>query len=163
LANQSTDKPAGKGTDQGGLEVVDDWEVHFEHLCVFQREHGHLEPTTMYNACPKLARWVPAQRRMHRRLRLTPYKKEKLEQLGFNWEGQHHYSYTPNEVWESHFNKLASFREQHRHFGTSLWGNMSIGLEMWTTTQRTMYQEGRLDKGRVMHQPWVHYSFTHHS
>lgn len=62
----------------------DSWETNFEKLKGYKKEFGHCNVPENPGLYQKLGAWVGTQRRHYSRL--TPYKIEKLNGLGFSWE-----------------------------------------------------------------------------
>ncbi|KAL3923145.1 MAG: hypothetical protein SGILL_001825 [Bacillariaceae sp.] len=70
------------------------WEDKFAELVDYKRRFGHTNVPSTSQDFPKLAVWVKRQRRQYKFLMegqastVTPYRKEKLESIGFSWSGR---------------------------------------------------------------------------
>ncbi|KAG7342059.1 helicase domain protein [Nitzschia inconspicua] len=70
------------------------WAEKYSELIQYKRWHGHTNVPSSCVLNPKLAVWVKRQRRQYKFLMegkastLTPYRTQKLAELGFSWSGR---------------------------------------------------------------------------
>jgi hypothetical protein len=63
-----------------------DWQIRFEELHRFQKQHGHCLVTKMHEAqYPRLQNWVRAQRERRRKGRIDVEQMKRLDGIGFCW------------------------------------------------------------------------------
>jgi hypothetical protein len=70
------------------------WSQKYEELKQYKNRHGHTNVPSCCDVNPKLAIWVKRQRQQYKFIMegkpstLTPYRTEKLLELGFSWSGR---------------------------------------------------------------------------
>ncbi len=64
------------------------WEEHFSELEAFRREHGHCKISTASKTHAALGNWVRAQRERRKQGKLSEERIERLDRLGFVWDGR---------------------------------------------------------------------------
>lgn len=68
------------------------WDIKYNELCAYHREHGHCDVPTKYKKNQALGRWVSTQRYefkkyvLGRSKHMTEDKIRKLNELQFRWE-----------------------------------------------------------------------------
>lgn len=71
---------------------IDAWESHYENLRRFKEMHGHIYVPVANNV---LSQWVKRQRKQYKKHKkglessLTTERVERLNKLGFIWDGRH--------------------------------------------------------------------------
>ncbi|GFH46929.1 hypothetical protein CTEN210_03403 [Chaetoceros tenuissimus] len=123
------------------------WEKRYDALVAYKKEHGDcLVP----RGFPNLGDWVPAQRKMYKKLRksivngkteiewspsMTKARFEKLDKLGFDWDPD-------NTSWEMNYNALVVYKEEYGHcLVPRKYKKNETLLGSWMANQRTLYME----------------------
>jgi helicase associated protein len=114
-------------------EVVDrvgvSWDEMFGRLLLFRGTHGHCRVPLAYKD-KKLGKWVQHQRSFANKGTLLPFRKRRLDNIGFNWD-------LHETDWEEGFRYLTMYKERegdclapvdHKENGFRLGG--------WIRTQR---------------------------
>jgi len=71
----------------GGALTLDDlWKSHYEQLKQFKQRFGHTNVSRSDHNWKQLGNWVRKQRERFQKGVLTEYRKQKLSELGFEWE-----------------------------------------------------------------------------
>jgi hypothetical protein len=119
------------------------WERFYSELAAFQRAHGHCcVPVKGHEG---LHSWVFRQR--HQRERLSPERRQRLDDLGFEWQAPHRVSHS-DPTWESHLAHLIAFHAGHGHWEVPHGYADDPGLQFWVWQQRKLHQRGRLAEHR---------------
>ena len=61
------------------------WDVRFEQLKGYKKDHGNCEVPWRYKANPQLGKWVNKQRHLCRKGKLPKERIESLNKIGFKW------------------------------------------------------------------------------
>jgi hypothetical protein len=112
------------------------WERSYQRLRAYHAEHGHTRVSEREDK--KLARWVQNQRWHHRRGKLHPKRREKLESLGFMFD----VNYTQPVPWEQRFDELEAYHAEHGHIRVS--EREDEKLARWVHKQRWKHRRGQL-------------------
>jgi len=115
------------------------WEERFEQLKAYHAEHGHVR--VLKREDEKLTEWVHKQRWQHRRGKLLPKRREKLESLGFMFETVY-VSHAQHVPWEQRFDELEAYRAEHGHIRVS--EREDKKLAGWVHRQRQRHRHGEL-------------------
>lgn len=110
-----------------------EWHRNYEKLKTFHRTHKRFPKAV--ESC--LGAWCCTQRKMRRQNALSADRIACLDALGFPW--------SPDQVWQKHFEELASFWKKHRRWPTSREGK----LGSWCFVQRKMHRNGQLTEERI--------------
>jgi hypothetical protein len=119
-----------------------DWELNFSNLQSFRANNGHCRVPQAYKADPSLGKWVPRQRQLFIKGRLSAARIARLEALGFDWD-------VLAADWELYFLKLQSFKSQNGHCRVPTTRQDDIKFETWIGRQRRFYLAGRLPPDRI--------------
>ena len=112
------------------------WEMMFQRLAAFRREHGHCR-VPLRGADRRLGNWVSNQRQVAVRKELLPERRKRLVSLGFE--------FVVNDArWERLLAALAAFKRQHGHTQVPRYYKETPGLGVWVTYQRYLHHCGRL-------------------
>ena len=108
----------------------EDWEVGFSKLLQFQEAEGHcMVPDGFKLDGFNLGVWLTRQRK--RKDSMSPERKQRLDDLGFNWDPK-------AEFWEEGFSKLLQFRETEGHCRVVIKHKQDgFNLGAWVSNQRT--------------------------
>jgi superfamily II DNA or RNA helicase len=119
-----------------------EWEKNFDHLKLFQSEHGHCRVPARWKHNPKLGRWVSVNRILHSQGKLLPDRIARLDALGFDWDPFTSY-------WEKHFSMLQCFKNKHGHCNVPSIYEKNPKLGIWVNNQRRSYTKGILSPDRI--------------
>src|SRR5689334_8758452 len=61
------------------------WDLRFEELRAYRREHGHCQVPSRSKKNPSLGYWVNYQRVLRRSGRLDAARRRRLDKIGFDW------------------------------------------------------------------------------
>ena len=108
----------------------EDWEEGFSKLLQFQEAEGHcMVPEGFKLDGFNLGVWLTRQRK--RKDSMSPERKQRLDDLGFNWD-------PIAEFWEEGFSKLLQFRETEGHCRVVIKHKQDgFNLGAWVSNQRT--------------------------
>lgn len=115
------------------------WEMQYQALQVFVREHGH---ACVPSAYPSLGTWVGKMRGKRRRGELEEDKARRLEAVGFVWD-------PANADWMALYEELKSFREENGHCSVPFNVPRLEKLCWWCSTQRQAFKKGKLSSERI--------------
>lgn len=118
---------------------VDLWNLRYEELVAFQKEHKHcLVPLKNYGN-PSLSHWVKRQRYQYRvkqegqHSTLNDERQAALEKLGFVWDSH-------AASWEERWNDLCIFHEIHGHSNVPKTYKTNPQLAIWVKGQRRQFK-----------------------
>ena len=106
------------------------WDLRFEELVAYQKEHGNVQVPRYYAGSRALTNWLTTQRSLYRNGKLWPDRASKLEKLGVDFGASHEAS------WMEMFEALRDFHAENDHckVPTTYRGNLSLGT--WVGAQR---------------------------
>jgi Ni/Co efflux regulator RcnB len=113
-------------------------------LADFKRTYHSFKPLKKTNR--KLYWWVKDQRAFFRENRLPTHRKQKLMEVGLFEGDMRAVSAKWDDIWETRFSELASFKEQHGH--TFVPNKSNATLYAWVRSQRLAKSKGRLSDAR---------------
>jgi hypothetical protein len=91
------------------------WDLRFEELCKYQREHGDYMVPARYRTNPQLGHWVMTQRSHYQLLQklkpcsITLERVRRLEKISFPWRIR----LMPDKVWQTRYAQLSKYRETY--------------------------------------------------
>jgi hypothetical protein len=93
----------------------------------------------------RLRAWVDIQRDDYNRYRIRPDRIDRLNSIGFDWEG----TKAAKEFWMKMFQKLVAFKELHKHtlVPSGIKYTTELNFRMWVNSQRS--RKSRLSKERI--------------
>jgi hypothetical protein len=113
-----------------------DWQVRFEELHRFQKQHGHCLVTKLHEAqYPRLQSWVATQRQGRGQMDVEQMKR--LDGIGFIWA-------VLDFQWQTQFEALKSFQKQHGHCLVNSKQDEYPGLYRWVRSQRERRGKGQM-------------------
>lgn len=122
------------------------WQENYRMLADFVASHGNADVPRNEEGWDgvNLHYWAARQRKYYRNGLLTPEKITMLERLGFIWDAE-------AEAWESGFQHLQQFFDQHGHSNVQQPFHTASGFHLgnWVQQQRRRYRLGRLGSERV--------------
>lgn len=113
------------------------WEAMFSVLVQYKEQHGDCMVPVYGPENSALGMWVMAQR--HRKDRLPPTRRERLEKLGFVWNAI-------DDTWEEKFAALVQYQQQHAHCNVPQGWPENPALGAWVSHQRK--KKDRLSLGQ---------------
>ena len=119
------------------------WMERYEELKQFQQSNGHCNVPKQYPPNKKLGLWVYKQREAYRlrqagkeTKRMTDWRVEMLEKIGFSWDTR-----TRGSTWMKRYEELKKFKEMHGHCNVLQDDSVNKELSQWVETQRQEYQQ----------------------
>jgi hypothetical protein len=121
------------------------WAKHLSELTDYHKIHGHCNVPPNNSENSRLADWVKNQRTDYRlnqegkTSRMTLYRIQELESLGFEWVSR-------SAAWKDRLSELADFRALHGHSNVTENCSGDTKLVYWVSNQRSnykVYQEGK--------------------
>jgi hypothetical protein len=115
------------------------WDDLLSELAAFRKIHGDCNVPYRYSKNKKLGEWVAHQRRQHRlheegkTSKLTPYRIQALESLGFEWDSH-------SAAWGNRLSELANYHKLHGHCNVSQHYSKNKKLGKWVAHQRNQYK-----------------------
>lgn len=129
------------------------WEERFAEMVSFKKKHGHLRITLKNQLSAGLMHWRDNQRIRFRKGVMSPEQKTRLEAIGLEWVQPGRLSPAMEEhnvaLWESMFEKLLTFREEHGHCQVPQAKGTSEMLGKWVQRQRYYHKKGELRPERL--------------
>lgn len=107
------------------------WEVMFQQLLEFKREHGHTDVSQGSTKYKALAGWVRNQRAaMQNNRPIIAGRAKRLEEIGFNWR-----LIEPN-LWDTMFERLIEFKKTYGHCNVPQKWPVDRRLGRWVNSNR---------------------------
>ena len=129
------------------------WDMRFNQLLEFKKQHGHTDVPHGYKPNVKLATWVGLQRgRFYNdgkpnQLGIPKERVKRLKQIGFNFcDPQEKEN---NERWEQRFQELVEYKKQHGNTTIKCKNKSHPKLGPWVKSQRELIRTNKLSKERV--------------
>ncbi|EJK54691.1 hypothetical protein THAOC_25660 [Thalassiosira oceanica] len=127
---------------------LESWEKGFQNLCMFKKEHGHVNPK---KRDPVNGRWVGAQRQNYRLKQegkhtpLTDERISKLVAIGFEWSVKK----SPREAWRGNYERLLEYRASEGHANVPRTYKADRALANWVKNQRSAKKKSALTEEQV--------------
>jgi superfamily II DNA or RNA helicase len=118
------------------------WEEMFSALLQFKNTYDHCNVPDDWPDNPKLAKWVSHQRRFYRRGEIREERIRCLEEVGFIWN-------TREADWQEMFLTLQEYKNTYGHCNVPQDLPEDPKLGRWVSTQRQLYNKGRLREDRI--------------
>jgi len=115
------------------------WNLVFERLAEYRKEHGDCNVPRGYCADPQLANWVKNQRAHHKNNKLAHERFERLDEIGFRWQNQQQ-----RPSWEEQLGNLKRYKEKHGDCNVPHVYLADPQLGNWVTQQRANYKNNKL-------------------
>ena len=120
------------------------WEAYFEKLVAFRRRHGHLIVSARLPENAQLRSWITCQRRRQRAGSLLPERRQRVEAIGFPWDGRDYKRKQTQLIWNKKFASLMEFHRQHGHFNVPSGDPKFRTLAGWVVCQRSAKRHEQL-------------------
>jgi hypothetical protein len=125
------------------------WTLMLEALAAFKSVQGHCHVPRRWTWNPTLARWVSEQRRLRQEGSLDPVRLQRLEAIGFEWEGVRSLDSDRATSWEGQFRRLLAYRQRHGHCEVPARFAEDPTLGRWIAAQRSLHRSGHLKRDRL--------------
>jgi hypothetical protein len=129
------------------LWLADNWDTMYEQLVKFRQEYCHTEVPGNNTS---LAEWCRKQRAKMRHNKLPPERRDRMEEIGFNFELQ---SEKNERIWNAKLQRLREYKLKH---GNCLVPLKSASnhvedeeLSMWVSRHRNGYKRGTIPNHRI--------------
>lgn len=116
------------------------WSILFEKLERYKERFGHASVVYRWDEDPKLANWVTRQRTLFSQNKLSPERRQKLEDLGFVWRIQ--------DDWLVMYDKLKGYKEKQGDCNVPQNWGPDPKFGRWVSRQREAFKDGSLKKER---------------
>jgi hypothetical protein len=131
------------------------WNANFDKLLEYKKEHdGSFVVAKNDKDNQKLYTWIVSQRYKERRDRLSPDKRKRLVDDGFEfrrckplWK-KRRYTEKQEKKWDEMYAKLCSYHEEYGHCIVKYHDENYEALANWVSLQRLNYRQGLMDKTR---------------
>jgi hypothetical protein len=118
-----------------------EWERHYSELAAYRQANGNCLVATQ----TELGRWVNTQQQAFATDRLSTERHDRLEQLGFEWNGRPRFAAN----WEEGFAMLLQYRDEYGSCDAPQKHPNHRRLGVWISNQRTKFRKGRLNEDQV--------------
>jgi superfamily II DNA or RNA helicase len=133
--------------------VTDSWDERFGQLISFKEINGDCNVPFEWTDNPTLAIWCSTQRYAYKENRISPRKKERLEQIGFVWNRL-------DEAWEKMLVELADYQQLYGNCNVPKKWKHNPRLATWCVHQRTDFQRGKLSGDRIKRMEALNFQWT---
>jgi superfamily II DNA or RNA helicase len=116
--------------------MKDHWDTMYEKLLLFKTQEGHCRVPSLKNG---LGRWVFTQRQNYYKKILAPEQINKLEAIGFQWDGK----FNIKNNWNTFYETAVAFFEKHGHLKVGKKENKE--LSEWLVRQRLRKKAGGMN------------------
>jgi hypothetical protein len=113
------------------------WESMFAELCRYKERMGDCKVPQYWKENPELARWVRIQRKHETKGKLSPARKERLDQLGLVWD-------PPQWDWVDMLAELERFKMRFGNCNVPTDWKENPQLSGWVARQRFLQKKGKL-------------------
>ncbi len=125
----------GKAVYQPGLSRS--WDQRFADLLAFRRQYGHPHVSKADKDHHSLEIWAKFQRVFYHQGKLSTDQIQRLESIGFSWDGN-------KGFWERQFRRWEAATQRRRTRHLTAIGDADDDLAKWEQTQRNLHRRGKL-------------------
>lgn len=118
------------------------WDQRYAELVAFRRQHGHPHVSRADQAHRSLDIWAKTQRVCYHQGKLSADQIQRLESIGFTWDGNKGW-------WERQFRRWEAATQRRRTRHLTVIGDADDDLAKWEQTQRNLHRLGRLDADKA--------------
>lgn len=111
------------------------WNEKYERLLEFHKEWGHCIVPFFFEEDPSLGHWVRRQRRMFKRGLLRPDRKDRLEEVEFEFDPCNADQNLDDLQWNSMYQHLVEYKATYVDTNVKQ-SQDDVGLQMWVLRQR---------------------------
>jgi len=119
------------------------WDVRFEQLEGYRKDHGDCDVPCRYKSNPSLGHWVSLQRQLYKKGKLSEERTDLLDEIGFEWECHKIVG------WDARFDQLVEYKEVNGNCNVPDKYPANPQLANWVKNQRSDYKKGKLAKERI--------------
>jgi hypothetical protein len=143
----------GKAEYQPGL--ARSWDQRFADLVAFRRQHGHPHLSKADKAHHSLEIWTKFQRVYYHQGKLSADQIQRLESIGFSWNGSEGF-------WERQFRRWEAATQRRRTRHLTAIGDADDDLAKWEQTQRNLHRRGKLpaEKAKLLNRAGLIFEVT---
>eukprot|EP00804_Cyclotella_cryptica_P027999 CCRYP_003870-RA/>CCRYP_003870-RA protein AED:0.21 eAED:-0.35 QI:0/-1/0/1/-1/1/1/0/231 len=117
------------------------WDLHFEALKQYKEAEGTCSVPKRCNwTGMRLGRWVGEQRLAHNKGKLVQERVDRLENMGFQWNGREQYHSKLEESFDYFLEELVKYREAHGNCSVPYRYPENRKLGRWVENQRKRCQ-----------------------
>ena len=113
------------------------WDQRFAELVAFRRQHGHPHVSKADKTNHSLDIWAKTQRMYYHQGKLRTDQIQRLESIGFTWDGKEGW-------WERQFRRWEAATQRRRTRHLTAIGDEYDDLVKWEQTQRNLHRIGKL-------------------
>lgn len=125
-------------TERAPVYLSEVWKARFAELVAYKEKHGDCNVP----GGTDLGEWVAFQRRRYTTGELSEERTALLNGIGFVWN-------SPSFVWDTRFNELQAYKEQHGDCNIPCTYKENRTLGLWVSSQRMAYREGYISKEHI--------------
>ncbi len=131
------------------------WEQRFSDLCAYKERFGNTRVPVKWPENRLLGSWVVRQRHLHRKKRLSSELIERLDSIGFDWDGRvdqrAHVRPSANldAQWRTMFDRFKAYAELNGAASVRVVDEETKKLNRWMLYQRQAMKKGELSEKRV--------------
>lgn len=155
---KGTYKPNGKDFDLMTAEQIslldklgfrwdaneEKWAEQFDQLKRFKEQHGHCEVGLVADGDDDLLGWVSLQRSKHAHGKLESDRKQKLDSIGFSWNGE-----ITDRRWDEMYEELKTYFATHGDSDVPFRSKEDRKLAAWVGQQRQRRKKGLITDEQV--------------
>jgi len=140
------DDNSANNCERGGVFQAA-WEEKFQLLVQYKNEYG---TARVLISDPLLGCWVQHQRTAYKQNKLPKYRRERLDSIGFEWNGFDSIYRANDAIWMEMYNQLLCYKRQHNG-STNVPYRFAENKELgrWVHTQRRLYSKEKLSPKRI--------------
>ena len=130
------------------------WEGRFADLCAFKERFGHTRVSVKWPEDPLLGGWVTSQRGKHRKKELAEEYVQRLDAIGFEWDGRPAANHSSRVVsdsdaqWRRVFDRYKAYASLHGGEAVQVVDPETKSLHRWMLSQRLANGQGTLSETR---------------
>lgn len=131
------------------------WDERFTELCAFKERFGHTRVKVKWAENRLLGAWVVEQRYNRRRDKLRDDYLQRLNSIGFEWDGRtaasiaERNSPDPDKQWRATFDRFRTYAAAHGAEVVHVVDEETKKLNRWLLTQRQAKKRGELSETRI--------------
>ena len=131
------------------------WDFRFTELCAFKEKFGHTRVRAKYSENPALGNWVASQRYDRRRNMMDQARIERLDSIGFEWDGritassERVVSRALERQWNEMFERFKAYATANGSKNVKIFDEATKRLNRWVLTQRAQRKRGKLSDERI--------------
>ncbi|OEU07444.1 hypothetical protein FRACYDRAFT_197745 [Fragilariopsis cylindrus CCMP1102] len=122
------------------------WDEKFRRLVAYRKENKSTNVPGMYEADPKLARWVKYQRTSATNKNISEERLRRLNSIGFVWKMRNDDVLAP---WMEMYHRLVAYKMEHKSTDVPKEYQVDPKLGHWVQTQRKSYDKKQLSTDRI--------------